>query len=579
MMAGWPAQARNTPAPVVLFRRPATLNHCALLPPHNRRRLRRATPRVRRTPRRPATLNHCALLPPHRSSTASAAPEMLQGAPSRFSASTDAFEDVRLLCEVVLELNRRGFGRIRAFPQEAPSGIGIRFCIAISPVSRPSTSNFWDKVWQYGCPDHPWQVPRGRRKKSAAQIVADRGPNSFVATVIGSQHSALAVGDSGGYQEWLTTVLARGVVPCLQWDWHDKPSAIRTWARDEGKEEGDESTSPLPFPPGFHENNHYDWKVRAHELRMQGAQSETHAEPEPEPEPSTQLRSLTLDELEIKELLGSGQTSTVKRAVLRATGELVAIKVISKRQFFGNKPMATNVRRELQLLAQLAPFSNPHIVRALGVTDEARAIVVAMECCDGGELLACMEAQHAGRFSSRDASLIALQLSRALEFLHAQRIVHRDVKPENILFKEAANVRSMKLCDFGLAIWLPLPGAPPLSELCGSPAFMAPEMTPAEGCPSGYGCPVDMFALGAVIFMCLHGTLPYVGSSLADMAPCKRRGAPPFTLLGAREEVGDGSELVEARDLVRQALAADPTERLTAAGVCVHRWFQRMAPS
>lgn len=170
----------------------------------------------------------------------------------RMGSSDSRIADVRLLCEIVLILNRRGFGRLRCFPQMAPSGLALRCGICVSPLNRPSTHYFWSPIWWYdpGAANQVWELPAvGLLGRNAEKLASDCSATGFVAIVIGSKHSADAVGDPKGYDDWLEKILARssGIVPILLWDWYETPNFIETIP-------GDRSLK-LPFPPGFFSNN------------------------------------------------------------------------------------------------------------------------------------------------------------------------------------------------------------------------------------------------------------------------------------------------------------------------------------
>ena len=173
--------------------------------------------------------------------------------------------DWYLLCELTLELNRQGFGRLRCFPQEHPSGMAGRCCVAVSPLSRPSTSTFWQPIWWYGDKTNTWTLPpAGAPNRDAASLAADRGPKSFLACVVGSTHSAAAIGDSGGYEEWLADILKRPerIVPILLWNWYETPSTIQTLPVSA-------ASLNLPFPPGFHKNVNSGWREQLKSEQVQ----------------------------------------------------------------------------------------------------------------------------------------------------------------------------------------------------------------------------------------------------------------------------------------------------------------------
>eukprot|EP00966_Prymnesium_polylepis_P023407 538870-Prymnesium_polylepis.1 len=104
----------------------------------------------------------------------------------------------------------------------------------------------------------------------------------------------------------------------------------------------------------------------------------------------------------------------------------------------------------------------------------------------------------------------AAQLCSALVHMHGMGVTHRDVKPENILFVDSSLVR-VKLCDFGFAIRC---GERRLRTVCGSPQYMAPELSRRE---PYHGPPVDVWALCAVVYEMLHGKAAFRGSSMEQL--------------------------------------------------------------
>lgn len=175
-----------------------------------------------------------------------------------FVRRPDALADLRLICEIVLQLNRQGFGRLRVSIGWPPSGIGaLRCSVAISSLCRPSTWMFWEVIWGYDWSEPgTWKVPQDPARRDAGCIAASRGAESFLALVVGSARAARAVGDARGYDDWLEAVLQADprLVPITSWDWYETPEVIevRPLIAD----------LRLPFPPGFFENNNDDWRER-----------------------------------------------------------------------------------------------------------------------------------------------------------------------------------------------------------------------------------------------------------------------------------------------------------------------------
>jgi len=279
------------------------------------------------------------------------------------------------------------------------------------------------------------------------------------------------------------------------------------------------------------------------------AHSETAVKREPADAPlaSSRAQDLSpspalLERYEILSVLGRGGMGVVYRATDRASGEVVAVKVLLERH-------ASAAERFLREAAVLSGLDHPGIVRygAHGVT-EAGEPYLAMEWLDGENL--------AGRFGrgilTVDETLtLATQVSEALAAAHARGVVHRDLKPSN-LFLVDRDVGQVKVLDFGIA---QLGGATPMTKtgaLIGTPGYMAPEqarngssLTPAA----------DIFALGCVLFEALAGKPAFEGqNALALLAKLIFEKAP---LLEAH--CPDAPPALAA--LIARMLAKDPADR------------------
>ena len=132
-----------------------------------------------------------------------------------------------------------------------------------------------------------------------------------------------------------------------------------------------------------------------------------------------------------------------------------------------------------------------------------------MELAEGGEVFdrICEE----GAYSEADAASVLRQVALALAFMHSIGVVHRDLKPENLLL---TSTNEVKVADFGLAAYVGGEGRPPLTEVCGTIAYMAPEMIaalkPRGGHPpKPYGAEVDLFSLGGILFALLGAYTPF----------------------------------------------------------------------
>ena len=213
------------------------------------------------------------------------------------------------------------------------------------------------------------------------------------------------------------------------------------------------------------------------------------------------------DVLEFQEEAGRGAIGVVYRARDRRTGETVAVKVFGSATGAPCDPAEREAqqqrwRREADLLQSL---SHPNIVAVRGWILDGEQAGLITEFVEGGSLERLLEER--GALPVEQALTIVSQAARALAYAHGRGIVHRDVKPANLLLTADGTV---KVTDFGVA------AAPPESEpgvLEGTPAYMAPEQL--LGQPGDARS--DVYALGAVLYRCLTGRLPHRASSIREL--------------------------------------------------------------
>ena len=249
------------------------------------------------------------------------------------------------------------------------------------------------------------------------------------------------------------------------------------------------------------------------------------------------------DRYELQDLLGVGGMASVFRAHDRVLERTVALKVLAER--YSNDPeYVERFRREAQAIARL---SHPNIVTIIdrGETDGCQYIV--FEHVRGPNLKEVLREQR--RLPIRRALEVAHQAARGLAFAHEHGVVHRDVKPQNILLDEDGDA---KVTDFGIARSAALDdGLTQSGVVLGTSDYIAPEQ--ATG--ARVDARSDQYSLGVLLFELLTGETPYRGASMVEVAMRHLQDPVP----SPRERRPDMPPRVDG--LVRRAMAKRPDDR------------------
>ncbi|GAB0494296.1 hypothetical protein MMPV_005588 [Pyropia vietnamensis] len=222
---------------------------------------------------------------------------------------------------------------------------------------------------------------------------------------------------------------------------------------------------------------------------------------------ATSLGTPCLSDFEVGVPIGVGGGGRVYAVRHVGSGTVHAMKVINKRGvLFSPSTLrnAVNERLALERVASDHPFLLP-LRYAFQTSDH---LFLVTELCHSGDLATYLKKQPGRRCTEDDARFLAAELILALERVHSQDVVFRDMKPENVLLDRDGHVR---LADFGLASFLPSADGC-ANSLCGTPSFLPPEML--NGKP--YGIPADMWSLGVCLFRCVTGKLPWGGVGRAS---------------------------------------------------------------
>lgn len=262
---------------------------------------------------------------------------------------------------------------------------------------------------------------------------------------------------------------------------------------------------------------------------------------------------------EVRGRIGSGGMADVFLAHDEVMDRDVALKTLKSR-YADNEEFVERFRREARSAAAL---TNPYIVRIFdrGETED-KLYYIVMEYLSGGTLKDRINNQ--GALSPRATTEMALQIAEALQVAHERGIVHRDVKPQNILVADSGHV---KVTDFGIARAAEATTISHLGDILGSAKYMSPEQAAGERVSTAS----DLYSLGVVLYEMLTGHLPFDVATPAVVPDKHADGAPPRP-----KEVNPG--VPEALDaLVMRLLATDPSDRPKSAAEIIEE-LERIRP-
>ena len=225
----------------------------------------------------------------------------------------------------------------------------------------------------------------------------------------------------------------------------------------------------------------------------------------------------------------------------------LAVKVLSP-DVIASHSVLERFRREAETVAQL---SHPHIVKLHFIGQKDDLVYLVMEMVDGGSLAERLQREK--QLPIEDAARIFSEVAGALAHAHKRGVVHRDIKPQNVLL-DAESGRAL-VTDFGIARTAEGGSLTATGMVVGTPAYLSPEQVTGE--PSDHRA--DIYALGVMMYEMLAGQPPFTGATPTAVL-MKRLAGPPAPLRSLRPEVPAPLE-----ELVDACLATDPNERIQNA--------------
>ena len=277
--------------------------------------------------------------------------------------------------------------------------------------------------------------------------------------------------------------------------------------------------------------------------------------PIPNSAASLEVGSVLAERYEILKMLGEGGMGAVYKAKDRELDRLVALKVI-RPELAGHPSILARFKQEL-ILARKITHRNVIRIFDLGVFEGLRFIT--MEFIEGHDLASLLEER---KFTPEETVKILRQVCAALEAAHVEGVVHRDLKPQNIMLESNGRVVVM---DFGLARSMEATGMTQAGALMGTPAYMSPEQ--AKGMPADERS--DIFSVGIIFYQMLTGVVPFeADTALASML--LRTQAPPPPPIQVNPNVPP-----PLNDIVLKCLAVNLADRYQSSallGKDLHDW-------
>ncbi len=258
---------------------------------------------------------------------------------------------------------------------------------------------------------------------------------------------------------------------------------------------------------------------------------------------------------EIIEEIGQGGMGTVYKAFDSKIREVVALKLL-KPEIASDPEVIERFRNEIKLARQVA---HRHVCRMYDLGEEWLSIFISMEYVPGEDLKSFI--RRSGHLTEAKAVGLAKQIAEGLAEAHRLGVVHRDLKPQNVMIDKEGNA---KIMDFGIARSLHTRGVTGTGVIIGTPEYMAPEQ--AEGRDIDHR--VDIYALGAILFEMVTGRVPFEGTTPLSIV-LKHRSEPPADPQTINTQISAGLSriilkcLAKSRD-ARYQSATEVLEDLTA---------------
>jgi serine/threonine protein kinase len=257
----------------------------------------------------------------------------------------------------------------------------------------------------------------------------------------------------------------------------------------------------------------------------------------------------------LEQKLRAGSYGTVYTTRHIKSHEEFAVKVIDRTKLKEKDDKATF--REIGIMKDLVDVNN--IVKLIDVYIVPECFYIVQVYARGGDVFDRLAKRVS--YTEKDARDLGVILLQIMREMHQRKVVHRDMKPENLLLRSSTNDTSILLADFGFAKYVPEEG---LKTRCGTPAFVAPEILVGKH----YNTQVDMWSVGCLIYMLIGGYPPFQDETHRGLF--RKIRASDFTF----HEAYWKNVSLAAKQLITNLLTVDPDCRLTAEQSLESEWLE-----
>lgn len=261
-------------------------------------------------------------------------------------------------------------------------------------------------------------------------------------------------------------------------------------------------------------------------------------------------------------VLGDGVNGEVRKVIHKETGEMFALKRLNMLNVKSEK-QAMQLLDEIEIMCQL---DHPNILMLEEVYESEDFIYLVEELCTGGELFDRLDEQPNYCYTEEQCAHLVLQIVSAVQYIHSQGIIHRDLKLENFLFCSPDSDSKLKMIDFGLSKHLKYGNRE--KDAVGTPYTVAPEVIKGS-----YDGKCDVWGIGVITFLLLCGDPPFGGCNGESLKYVRRNilgGKYQFKPTQVWDNVSE-----EAKEFIRSLLQVDPEDRPSSKKLQWSPWLKK----